>query len=120
MVYALLRIHQNEMYMNVMKSTVAVAILLAVSASGFYAGRKTAPKAMVVDMKTSQWVSLSLNGNVHIFVAGPEGYEPGVLVGHSKDGKQILILPPSLIPGLSEPQQQSSPSQEDSAPLHRS
>jgi hypothetical protein len=120
MVYALLRTHQKKMSMNVVKSVVVVVTLLAVSASGFYAGRKTAPKAMVVDMKTGQWVSLATKGDVHIFVASPEGYEPGVLVGHTKDGKQVLVLPPSLISGVDSPQQQSSPSQEDSTPLHKS
>jgi hypothetical protein len=38
-------------------------------------------------------------------VASPDGIEPGVLAGHSKDGKKILILPPSLLGDQTDPHQ---------------
>lgn len=93
---------------KLLKMSILVVCLLACSASGYYVGRKTAPRAYVLDPATGNFVPLVVADGTSLFVASPDGIEPGVLAGHSKDGKKVLILPPSLL-GDSGPQQQSAP-----------
>jgi hypothetical protein len=100
--------------MNIIKSIAVVLILSAVSGSGFYAGRKTSPRVMVMDPKTGQMVPLSAPNGATMYVASPDGFEVGAYVGHSKDGKKILILPPSMIPGMSQPDEPAQPAQPQS------
>ena len=78
-------------------SVVTVALIVALAWASFLAGRKMAPRVMVFDFKTREFAPLVVPDGAKIFVASPNGVEPGVLAGHSKDGKSILILPPSLI-----------------------
>ena len=86
-------------------------ILSVIFGSGFYAGRKTSPRVMVLDLKTGQAIPLNAPNGAQIYVASPDGFETGVYVGHSKDGKKILILPPSLIPGSDQPDEPAQPTQ---------
>lgn len=92
--------------MKVLKAILAVALLLACSASGFYAGRKTAPRLWVVDLKASIaaqkaiWVPLNEPNGTRLYVASPDGAAPGIVVDHAKpkagEPPAVLVFPPEL------------------------
>jgi len=91
--------------MSVIKSVSAVVLVIALAGVSFVSGKKVGVKSVVIphvyvaDPATGNAVPLNVPDGAQIFVASPVGVEPGVLAGHSKDGKKILILPPSLIGG---------------------
>jgi hypothetical protein len=106
--------------MNILKSALIVVLFLAVSGGGFYAGRKTSSRVMVLDPKIGQWVPLAAPNGAHVFVASPEGYQSGIYAAHDKTGKNILILPPSLIPDSSDQAQPQNQHEEtEQIPLKR-
>lgn len=85
--------------MSVIKSVLVGVSVAALLAASFVGGRKSVkiPHVYVADPATGKAVALAVPDGAQIYVAAPDGIEPGVLAGHSKDGKKILILPPSLL-----------------------
>lgn len=103
--------------MSILKSTIGVALLVAVAGSGFYGGtvygKKTAPQIRLYDLKTNKFATLELKNDVDLYTASPEGGQAGVLVQKSKDGKKILIFPAGMaMEILGAPQEQPSQPQE--------
>jgi hypothetical protein len=88
--------------------TVALAVVLSVVS---LAGKKTppAPHLFVYDIKAQNWVPLAAPDGAQIYVAGPSGYQPGVLAAVGDDKKAILILPPELIPVEEAPEPPTHP-----------
>lgn len=91
--------------MNIVKSVSAVVLIVVLAGVSFVSGKKVGvqsvviPHVYVADPATGNAVPLVVPDGTQVFVASPDGVEPGVLAGHSKDGKKILILPPSLLGG---------------------
>jgi hypothetical protein len=83
--------------MSLLKSVIAVNLVIVLAVASFIAGTRMAPRVMAFDFKTREFAPLVVPDGAKIFVVGPNGVEPGVLAGHSKDGKSILLLPPSMI-----------------------
>lgn len=105
--------------MSAVKKIAEIALVIVLATGSFFAGRHSVkiPHVLVLDPKTSQFVPLVAPDNAKIFVASPDGFEPGVYAAHSKDGSQILILPPSLIPSKDDQApQQSEPQAKHTEP----
>ena len=86
--------------MKIMKPILTAALVSTLMIASCFAGSKLKKNHVtVIDIKTGQKVLLEAPDNAQIFVAAPDGFEPGVLAATTKDGKSILILPPSLLGG---------------------
>lgn len=83
-----------------MKPILTAAIVSALMIVSCFAGSKLKKNYVtVIDIKTGQAVALEAPDKAQIFVASPDGFEAGFLAATSKDGKAILILPPSMVKG---------------------
>jgi hypothetical protein len=83
-------------------STAVIFMSIAVpTALGFVVGQKTVkiPHAQVYDIATQQFAPLNIPDGAQIIVVSPKGFEAGVKVAQSKNGKFVLIMPLSLAPG---------------------
>jgi hypothetical protein len=99
-------------FIKIVKSSLIIALLLAVSLSSFYAGRKMSPRILTFNPSTGQWAPLVEKDGVKIFVASPGGddIEPGAVIAHTKDGKKVLIVPPSMLREKAQPEKYSGSS----------
>lgn len=99
--------------MKLLKAILAVALVFASSGASFYAGRKTAPRLWVLDLKASiaaqkaVWAPLNEPDGTRLYVASPDGAGPGVVVDHAKpkagEPPAILVFPPELAQQYDEP-----------------
>lgn len=64
---------------------------------------------LVLDPNQGTFVPLQLSGDTKVYVASPEGLQPGILAAKSKDGKIIVLLPPSLMDSINKPDEQPAP-----------
>lgn len=81
---------------------IAVPVLaVALFVGGFFTARKMTSHVLVYDPAKKVWVPLQSKTDIKIAVASPLGIEPGVaykFLEIPKEGKVVIVLPPSLIP----------------------
>lgn len=81
-------------------------------------GVASVPHIVAINPATGKLEPIPTVGkDVQIIVVGPQGMEEGVVMGHTKDGTKVLVMPPSMLSG---PDQQApdAPSGLKATPNH--
>lgn len=103
--------------MSVTKYLVVAALLVG----SFVGGRKSVktPHLLVFDRATKSFVALNAPDGAKVVVVSPEGIEPGAVGQITKDGKFILILPPSMMDDDTPPEPPGAPHAEPQSDKER-
>jgi hypothetical protein len=74
--------------------------MLAITILAGCAFSKKLPKIgthfLALDLDKKDWKAYDSSKDVQVWVLGPEGIEPGVILEESTDGTKVLVVPPEI------------------------